>query len=388
LGIAVSGGSDSMALLAILAGQTGRSLHVATVNHRLRPGAAADVALVAARARSFGLPHTELTWDDWSGRGNLQAEARNARKRLITDWAQKNEISFVATGHTQDDQAETLLLRLARGSGVDGLAAIPPYATQDGITWLRPLIGTSRGELQSWLRSNGETWADDPSNSDPRFDRTKARAAVAALAPLGLSRAGLAETAGRMREASQVLDNAAYAVAARHLSQQGADLLIPVEALSGAMLDTRNRLLAHLLQTVSGQVYRPRFSALGAAIKAVASGQTHTLHGCLLTQRNGVLRVSREPAAVAMLSSQGPIWDRWQIAGRLSSGHSISALGAEAYGALPNNLDAMPRSSLAASPAIRERGRLICAPLAAFGRGFQCWPVFSRETTLSSLLAH
>ena len=173
LGLAVSGGSDSMALLRLAADWAARrrtALQVATIDHGLRPEAADEAAMVAHAARALGLPHTVLRWD-WDRHGNLQDAARRARFRLLADWARAGGLAAVLLGHTRNDQAETLLMRLARGSGVDGLAAMAEERVAHGARFLRPLLEVERYALRQVLRGAGQTWADDPTNDDDTSER-------------------------------------------------------------------------------------------------------------------------------------------------------------------------------------------------------------------------
>ena len=150
LGVAVSGGGDSTALLVLLDDwrrDGGPELAVATVDHGLRPEAAAEAAEVAALCGRLGVPHETLAWR-WDGKGNLSDAARRGRLRLIAGWANGRGIGMVAQGHTADDQAETFLMRLARGSGVDGLAAMAARRTAEGVAWVRPLLQVRRGEFR------------------------------------------------------------------------------------------------------------------------------------------------------------------------------------------------------------------------------------------------
>ena len=142
MGIAVSGGGDSVALMHMVAEWArGRRIMVATVDHGLRPESAAEARQVSRAARALGLPHATLLWQRGTETGNLMANARDARLRLLSGWAQRNNLSAVALGHTADDQAETLLMRLARGSGIDGLASMAEWRDRFGIRWLRPMLG-------------------------------------------------------------------------------------------------------------------------------------------------------------------------------------------------------------------------------------------------------
>lgn len=136
LGIAVSGGSDSVGLMRA-AVAAGLKPQIVTVDHGLRPESRAEAEGVAEAAQLLGLSHDILKWTGWSGRGNLQDAARRARQRLIGAWAAEREIPVVALGHTQDDQAETVLMRLSRASGVDGLSAMPEWRESYWGHWWR-----------------------------------------------------------------------------------------------------------------------------------------------------------------------------------------------------------------------------------------------------------
>jgi len=157
IGVAVSGGSDSMALLDLLCHwgeEEGVRVSAATVDHGLRVEAKAEAARVAAFCVARGIPHDILIWDGWNGTGNMQAEARSARFELLAEWSRIRGIDVVALGHTSDDQAETFLMRLARKSGVDGLAGMSRDITRHGIRFVRPLLRQSRLALQDYLLSS------------------------------------------------------------------------------------------------------------------------------------------------------------------------------------------------------------------------------------------
>ena len=204
VGVAVSGGSDSTAALVLAVRALGPArIAAVTVDHGLRPQSRAEAESVARHCARLGVSHDILTWTDRPG-GNLQASARRGRRRLIADWAQ-GRVGAVILGHTQDDQAETVLLNIARGSGVDGLAAMPRRLERDGIIWLRPLLDTPRAALRDMLRARGIDWVDDPSNDNPAFDRVRMRQAGPLLAELGLSTQTLAALADRMQMARAVL---------------------------------------------------------------------------------------------------------------------------------------------------------------------------------------
>ncbi|MEL6577635.1 MAG: tRNA lysidine(34) synthetase TilS, partial [Pseudomonadota bacterium] len=295
LGLAVSGGSDSLALLHVAArwaALRGRSLAVATIDHGLRGAAPAEAAAVARQARVLGLTHALLTGDA-AGRGNLQGRARELRYTALAAWAEGAGLAAVATAHTEDDQAETVLMRLARGAGADGLAGISEIRHRAGppaLTVIRPLLGHSRAELRAWLRAEGLGWIEDPTNADPAFDRTRARAALVALAPLGLTAPMLATTAGRMRATVGVLDAAVARLTAGNLALGVAgEIEIACLALTGGEPETAMRLLARAAQVLIGSGYPPRREALERGIafaRAATDGRppdTPFADGILLT---------------------------------------------------------------------------------------------------------
>lgn len=155
VGVAVSGGGDSVALLCLIADfarDQDIEVHAVSIDHGLREAAADEVRAVTELCGRLGVPHHVEYWRTWEGKGNLMAEARRARYALLADWGAANGVDTIAIGHTADDQAETLMMRLARGSGVDGLSAMAPRRISDGITWLRPLLNIQRRELRYYLR--------------------------------------------------------------------------------------------------------------------------------------------------------------------------------------------------------------------------------------------
>jgi len=185
--VAVSGGGDSLALMHLAADWAGGApLAAVTVDHGLRPESAAEAREVARAAGALGLRHETLLWRGWDGHGNLQAAARDARHALIAEWARTEGRGTVLLGHTRDDQAETVLMALARAAGPDGLSAMQAACEARGVLWLRPLLGVGREELRAELRRRGAAWAEDASNADPRFERVRARRALRALAPVGI----------------------------------------------------------------------------------------------------------------------------------------------------------------------------------------------------------
>lgn len=201
LGLAVSGGPDSLALLLIASAH--EPVRAATVDHGLRPEARAEAEHVAAICAARSIPHDILTV---SLRPDAaQADARAARYEALTEWCRHHGLTRLATAHHIDDQAETLLLRLARGAGLAGLAGIRRHRwLGEGIVLERPLLDRRKGELERLVADAGLTAIDDPSNRNPRYDRTAARALLGATAWLDPAR--LAHTAAHLADAEAALE--------------------------------------------------------------------------------------------------------------------------------------------------------------------------------------
>lgn len=291
--VAVSGGGDSIALMHLLARwakKTGKTAPlVLAVDHGLRPESARQTRAVAAQARALGLEARVLRWQEPSRTG-IEAAAREARYRLMGAALRRRKLATLHVGHTEDDQAETFLLRLARGSGLDGLAAMRPLAPWPlpefpQLSVARPLLGFTRAELRAWLAARKLDWVEDPMNADPRFDRVKIRRLAPALGEAGLSSGRIALAARHMAAAREALELVTAAVLERAVrpAAPGALLLDPA-ALAAAPRELSLRALAALLQQVSGAPYRPRFAALERLHAQIAGGRLKgaTLSGCAI----------------------------------------------------------------------------------------------------------
>ncbi|UWP97492.1 tRNA lysidine(34) synthetase TilS [Aliiroseovarius crassostreae] len=366
LGVAVSGGSDSTALLILChdwAREHSVKLTAFTVDHGLREGSAAEAEAVANLCQSLEIKHIILTWSDWDGQGNLQDAARQARYRLLAEAARDAGCDAVALGHTKDDQAETFLMRLARGSGVDGLAAMRVDWRTERMRWLRPLLSTRREALRDMLRARGIAWCEDPSNDNPRFERVKMRQAMRDLAALGLDVDRLASTAQAMATARNALAHQAHQAATQICRVEAGDVVFDSGAFWDLPEETANRLLADAIRYVSSTRYRPRLDALQRSLQAARNGEKSTLQGCLIHPHRSGLRVVREWAAVADLTAApGALWDhRWRLEG--ASDQEIRALG-EGIRQFKHWREAgLPRPTVMASPALWSNSRVIAVPL-------------------------
>lgn len=274
LAVAVSGGPDSTALLLLAAAACPGRVTALTVDHGLRAGAATEAASVAAACTVAGIPHRTLHWTGPKPATNLQAAARAARYALLADWCAGHGVAVLLTAHHADDQAETLLMRLARGSGNGGLAGI--RAARDlgqGVTLVRPLLGIRRAALATIAAASGWPLADDPANRDPRFDRTCARAVLAATPWLDPPRLAAA--------AAHAADVEAALAWTADLAWTGRAVVtaagVSLDAL-GLPLELQRRLVARAIAAVLPAA-PPRGSALIRLVARLAAGGTGTLAG-------------------------------------------------------------------------------------------------------------
>lgn len=207
LGLAVSGGPDSLAMLVLAQRALPGRIAAATVDHGLRAENADEAAMVSLVCADLGVPHAVLPVTLASG--NVQAEARAARYAALAGWVSDAGLTALATAHHADDQAETLLLRLNRGSGVAGLAGVRARGLVPGtqLPMLRPLLGFRRAELAEVIAAAGIEAAQDPSNEDDRFDRARLRKALSGADWLDVP--ALAASAAHLADADAALDWAA-----------------------------------------------------------------------------------------------------------------------------------------------------------------------------------
>jgi tRNA(Ile)-lysidine synthase len=275
--IAVSGGPDSTTLLLMAAEWAERRgatrIEAATVDHGLRPDSAAEASGVAALCEGLGLNHRTLVWKGAKPSTRLQERAREARYRLLIAHARACRADALMTAHHADDQAETVLLRLLRGSGVGGLRGIDERSARDGVVIARPLLSVSKAELIAFVQARGVAYVDDPSNADPRFARTRLRAMLGEFAREGLDARALARLARRAGEADEALTKAAADCEAR----LGATGEIDANALYEAPIAIVQRILSRRIAAAGGRdpsrVGLEKIEALAARLKQALNGR-------------------------------------------------------------------------------------------------------------------
>jgi tRNA(Ile)-lysidine synthase len=362
---AVSGGGDSLALLVLLKEHLARhvprvGLLAVTVDHALRPEAAAEAGAVAALCGRFGVRHRTMRWEDAKPASGLQQAAREARYGLLARAAEEAGAGLVFTGHTLDDQLETIAMRRKRGDG-RGLAGIAPATLYDGRLWIvRPLLDARRQALRSYLRGAGIEWNEDPSNEDPKYERARMRA-VLADGEAGCG--GDAESVAGMREAAAKrveLGERAGAVIRRHARRVSPGLYRLGRDFADRDRDAALYALRILLAVAGGRPQLPDTTRSLAFLGHVAEpGARATLSRSVVEARADGLYLHREwrglpPSGEAM---PGRPWDdRYRIGAGTEEGMEIAPFGKEAasaWGAF-DDCEALPlrRAALAAEPAL------------------------------------
>ncbi len=340
LAVAVSGGADSLALSFML-GEWCRShdisLTAITVDHGLRPEAAAEARQVADWLRPYDIAHVTLTWDGDKPHSNIQDQARRARYRLMGEWCRSHGVDKIFLGHHQDDQAETFLIRLLRGSGVDGLAAMKPQADfpvsvpgRGRLTVCRPLLTVPKDRLKATLRHLGQTWIEDPSNENDSYTRIKVRNLLAEDGIEGLTVGRMAATAARMGRVQSLLMSLTADLEREAVTWFPEGYVeVAVAPLISAHEEIALRCLAALLRRISGGTYAPRLTRLEALFDRLRAGDFagQTLGGCLISPRSAnCIRISREAAGISescdLERNSNLIWDgRFVIENGAISGH-------------------------------------------------------------------
>ena len=271
--LAVSGGSDSMALLRLAAhwaaGSDRPVFHVATVDHGLRREAADEAAFVAAAAAERGLPHTTLHWTGAKPTTRVQERARAARYALLAAHARTLGATCIVTAHHADDQAETILMRLGRGSGLDGLAGMRrDTRLAPGLTLVRPVLDVPKSDLVALCRRLGQSYVNDPSNDDSRFARPRLRAQADVAASLGLDRSTLLRLGRRMARAEAALEAEARRLEGRLAPRRAPGLWVASLAESAASPELLTRVLRAAVAEVGGRrvIRLERLEALADAL--------------------------------------------------------------------------------------------------------------------------
>jgi tRNA(Ile)-lysidine synthase len=409
LAVAVSGGADSLALTLLAeawARARGGTVTALTVDHRLRPEAAAEAARVGAWLAGRGIAHRVLVRAGPRPAADLQAVARVARHCLLEDWCAAAGLLHLLLAHHREDQAETLLLRLGRGSGVDGLAAMAPCRPTRWGQVLRPLLDVPRARLRATLAARGQDWIEDPSNADPAYARVRLRGLAPLLAAEGMNSARLAATAARLGRARAALDGdtARAAAALTRLDPAG---FARLDGAGFARLpdEIALRLLARLLAVIGGEPLPPRHPALLRLADTLRAGSGGaTLAGCALTGGADFTwtlcrEAARAEAPVPLPPGGAAWWDRRfraRAAADAPAGLLLGGLGPAPGRSLTEaaRLLGIPATARATIPALHDQRGVFAVPRLGYNlagaravlRGLEPAPALALTTVGCSLV--
>jgi len=370
--LAVSGGADSMTMMRLAASLQDRfEFSVASVDHQLRAGARAEAALVAKEAGRHGFDHTVLEWTGEKSSSGLQAAARHARYRLLINHAYALGAEAILTAHNADDQAETVLMRKARGSGVRGLAAMAEKSfiaadAGETILLLRPLLDVRRRDLRNYLEAQGAAFVDDPSNENEAYERVRVRRALSIQEAEGeISVSAICQAARESREEARRIEaaqNDRFEMLDGRFDENGAAHLRAGLSANDAPL------IARLIHAVAGGDHAVTDTRCAEALEAALSGRKTTLGGAILSLRGHVLSIYREPATVlgrAGVASLAPLkiapggkalWDsRFILANPMDETVIVRPAGAALAGHFPDEEPDL----IAAAPALWRDGEIL-----------------------------
>lgn len=388
-GLAVSGGPDSMALMAMFAvwHQTRndrRPVLVLTVDHGLRPEAADECALVADTAAELGLQCRVLNWRPAAGTPVSQANAREGRYRLMARTMEREGLTHLLVAHHRDDQAETVLMRLFNGSGLDGLAGMARENVREGVAIVRPLLGLSRSDLRTWAKETRIPFADDPSNTDPQYERARLRRLMPQLAEAGGTPESIVRFSRRAERARDALEQVAAGMFDEAASVDDFGVCrLSLPALAAHHPELRWRIIRQAMAAVRGRTeYRlERLERVEAALFDEGVGGL-TLSGCRFARKDDVVTVVREarnlPRQPQALPAGATVVfdDRFEVtAGNDVKGTlTLAPLGDAGWRTARERFDVLPpvvEAARAALPAVWRSDRLIAIPGAGATDGIQ-----------------
>ena len=369
--VGVSGGADSLCL-ALLLKDLKFNIIAAIVNHNLRSESLAEANKVGEILANHQIDHVILNWEhDAKPTTKIQELARNARFKLFNEYASQNGIKYLFLGHNQDDQAETFIFRLCKGSGLDGLTAIKSVTQLDDLTIVRPLLGYSRSSIEATLLERKQTWINDPSNQNTKFARVRIRNIVKALETEGLTPEVIAQTIYKLDLAKDCLNSQALKFINDHCKFDDFGFItISSLDLNSLHLELRYRVAQKLLKIIGGKYYQPKRKQLVYLINMLnpdKNSKAFTFCGCYICFKKDKIYFIREANSVTC----NPIvadnmWDNRFNIRFLSTKKNlkIKPLGNVGYCMVPKELRriSMPYKAHWSLPAIWDNDFLIAVP--------------------------
>jgi len=378
--VAVSGGSDSIALLLLAsswAKSVDASLQIVTIDHGLRPEAAAEAAFVSGVSEGLGLPHLTLAWDGIKPDSGISQAARNARYELLEEFAFDIGAKTILVGHTANDQAETILMRNARGEDGHqgrGLSGIAPLMLLPKRTKLvRPLLDVSRSDLRAYLKDMNQSWIEDPSNSDEAYERVRIRNALGDDQKRITELCQFAKLSGELRKSTAI---AASIILSEHMTfSQGPLYTIPDVALKDVPNAVKKLTLQVMIAIAGGAAYFVSERSIEKLLNDDFE-QRITMGHCVIEKNNGVLKFYREKRnlpSIVVGPGDHVLWDgRFYIENNSASSYFCGPLSFDQLQALEQargrKFSIKPRAVLGGTPYLCGDGDDIILP---YIKGFE-----------------
>lgn len=297
IAVGVSGGADSLALVLMLK-EKGLDLVALTVDHGLRIKSCQEALYVAQIMQNFGIEHHILHWKGEKPQTGVEEKARIARYELLSTWCHDNNVDDLYIAHHSKDQAETFMMRLARGSGIDGLAAMGEQTDLFGVNIVRPLLNTNPNKAKDYLQAKNIAWVEDESNDSDDYLRVRARKILPILEKeLGLSVERLCKTAKAMARAKDFLEQQTNDYINHNVQvYEKAGVCFDCDKYAQLHSEIGLRVLAQLLINIGGNNYRPRFESLEALYNNLLKDnfKTQTLNNCVICVFNNKIWLIKE----------------------------------------------------------------------------------------------
>lgn len=363
IALAISGGADSICMGKLAAEEallSGNNYIALIVDHGLRKESAQEAALVKKRLSDIGIESVILKWSGDKPTSNIQEQAREARYKLLLEYCESHNIKYLLTAHNKNDQAETVLMRILRGSGVDGVAGISISHKINGVNILRPLLEFSRDEIIATLKHYGIDWIEDPSNQNEKFERVRIRNLISSQVDKDtwLDRFSLlAKNARRTKDfldlqVNKFIGGNVEISKLGYVKFKASDFNIHEEM--------KLRVLAKLLMIVSGKKKRHRLSSL----ENVNFKSASTLWDCQVVPKDGNVYIFKEASAVDDSYVDG-IWDaRFKLV--LPHGAEVKRMTKDLWSAIKNNVDEKPQihELIYSLPVVTNKdGKVIASPI-------------------------
>lgn len=370
--LAVSGGPDSMAMAWLAKEQFGiEHLHAFIVDHALRPESGQEAQTVKMRLTAMGIKTNILRWEHDQITSRIHVIARQARYDLLIAACKTHNIKTLLLAHHKNDQAETILMRLAKGSGLRGLSGMKEAIERDGVTLRRPLLNTTKDKLIALCQTHQIPVVTDPSNKSDNYARGRLRRVHDALESEGFTEDRMIDLAARASDATDAITHYAHAFLRTHASPTfGGAVQINRSAFKMLPRAIALEVLSSILQTIHNSPYAPRRAQL---LEILGREDTASLQGCLIQKSEKHILILREPSAITDQKPIAPqetiLWDgRWQVTYKdTKTGLEIRALGTQKHAVLqeiaPSILTKVPQGRVRASlPALWERNNLHSIP--------------------------